>query len=362
MPINKTLLAQTLLNGLYFSQAYRLFGDRFQGVGVILTLHHVIKTDESSPFAVNKLLEISPEFLEQTIEHIISLGYDIISLDEVHKRLSQQNFNRRFVCFTLDDGYIDNYQNAYPIFKKYNIPFTIYVTTGVIEGSAMLWWYFLEKILLKENHIEIEINAQQESFVTESLSQKQNTFNNLYWRLRKMPLNQQHTVISALAEKYHFSTKELCLTCAMSWDMLKEIAQHPLATIGSHTVNHLSLAKLSVEDIKKEVLDCQDMLKQNLAVSANHFCYPYGDEASAHLREFTVIADLGFKTATTTRKQVITAQHAHHLHSLPRIPLNGHYQKQRYVRLLLSGIPTGLWECFKLYIQRVKQIIKTLTQ
>ncbi|WP_394754136.1 polysaccharide deacetylase family protein [Crenothrix sp.] len=348
----KTLIARTLLDGLYYTNAYRLLEDKYKGVGVILTLHHVVKAENSSPFNINRLLEITPEFLEQTIQQVIALGYDIVSLDEMRQRLINQQFSRRFICFTLDDGYIDNYQYAFPIFKKYNIPFTIYVTTGITEGTAILWWRCLEKIILQENQIDLEMNGRNECFESKSLSQKKIVFDKLYWYLRNMPLKQQHTVILALATKYRLSVEELCLNCAMSWDMLKEISQNPLATIGTHTANHLALAKLPVEDVKNEVTVCRDKLSQHLQIDADHFCYPYGDGSSADTREFKIIEDLGFKTATTTRKQVIRADHNNHLFALPRIPLNGHYQQQRYVQLLLSGVPTGLWESAKQFIKR----------
>jgi peptidoglycan/xylan/chitin deacetylase (PgdA/CDA1 family) len=353
MSTYKTKLAQTLLDGLYYSNACRLLENKFQGVGVIFTLHHVLKASDASPFATNRLLEITPEFLEQTILQVRELGYDIISLDEMHLRLIEKKFDRKFVCFTLDDGYIDNYQCAFPIFKKHNVPFAIYITTGIINGSAILWWRFLDKILLQENQLDIEINGKNTLFVTESLQQKQKTFSTVYWYLRRLPLIQQHEIILGLMRKYQLSPEALCLGCAMSWEMLKEIAQNPLATIGTHTVNHFALAKLSIEDVKKEAALCRNTLAENLQIDANHFCYPYGDKSSADIREFNIIEELGFKTATTTRKQVVFEKHAQQLYAIPRIPLNGHYQQLRYNRLLLSGVPTGLWEETKRHIRAI---------
>lgn len=350
----KTLMARALLDGLYYSNVYRLLEPKYQGVGVIFTLHHVVNARESSPFEINRLLEISPEFLELTIQHVVALGYDIVSLDEMQQRLVNQQFSRKFACFTLDDGYLDNYTNAFPIFKKYNIPFAIYITTGITEGKALLWWRCLEKIILQENFVVMAINGKEECFETISLQQKQKTFNTLYWHLRGMPLELQHSAVHSLAKKYRLSTTDLCLNCAMSWEMLKEIAQNPLATIGTHTVNHLALSKLSIEEVKNEASLCRDVLRQKLDIDANHFCYPYGDQGSADQREFKVIEELGFKTATTTRKEVLFAEHAQQLHSLPRIPLNGLYQQQRYVRLLSSGVPTGLWQDIK----RLKKLLK----
>ena len=42
---------------------------------------------------------------------------------------------KKFVSITLDDGYANNYEIAYPIFKKYHVPFCIYVCKGMITGD-----------------------------------------------------------------------------------------------------------------------------------------------------------------------------------------------------------------------------------
>ena len=73
------------------------------------TLHHVVPDESSEPFPgkgfwPNRILDISAGVLEQTILQVRKLGFDIVDLDEVHRRLLEKDFGRRFVCFTLDDG------------------------------------------------------------------------------------------------------------------------------------------------------------------------------------------------------------------------------------------------------------------
>ena len=78
-----------------------------------------------------------------------------------------------------------------------------------------------------------------------------------------------------------------------------------------------------------------------------HLAYPVGDVTSAGPREFRIARELGFKTAVTTRPGVLFPAHADHLTALPRISVNGEYQQQRYVKVLMSGAGTALWNRFK---------------
>ena len=78
-----------------------------------------------------------------------------------------------------------------------------------------------------------------------------------------------------------------------------------------------------------------------------HLSYPIGDSTSAGPREFAIAAELGFKTAVTTRPGVLFPSHSRHLTALPRISLNGEYQRLRYVRVLLSGSATAMWNGFR---------------
>ena len=76
-------------------------------------------------------LEITPEHLEQVIQYFRRKEYSFISLDQLSTSLETGNLpNNKFVVFTFDDGYRDNLEIAYPILKKYEIPFTVYITTG----------------------------------------------------------------------------------------------------------------------------------------------------------------------------------------------------------------------------------------
>jgi peptidoglycan/xylan/chitin deacetylase (PgdA/CDA1 family) len=90
-----------------------------------------------------------------------------------------------------------------------------------------------------------------------------------------------------------------------------------------------------------------EAIENELGVSPVHFAYPVGDGTSAATREFETAAKVGFRTAVTTRPGVLFADHADYLTALPRISVNGGFQRLRYLDVLLSGAPTALMNGFR---------------
>ena len=70
-------------------------------------------------------------------------------------------------------------------------------------------------------------------------------------------------------------------------------------------------------------------------------------KALTALVEFCIAAELGFKTAVTMRPGVLFKVHRDYLTALPRISVNGEFQQQRYLKVLISGAGTALWNGFR---------------
>src|ERR1700749_3369359 len=110
----KKTIIRTGLETLFFSGTYLMMRPYWGGVGAILTLHHV-RPARPDRFQPNRLLEVTPDFLEGGMRFLRRSRLDIVSVDEVHRRLTAGDFSRRFVCITIDDGYRDTLEFAYPI-------------------------------------------------------------------------------------------------------------------------------------------------------------------------------------------------------------------------------------------------------
>jgi peptidoglycan/xylan/chitin deacetylase (PgdA/CDA1 family) len=342
---NSQLLKAALLV-LRCSGADRLLAPMTGGIGVILMLHHVCP-DEPRDFDPNRILKISPQFLETLIAGIRELGFEIVSLDEAHRRITRQAPGRRFACITLDDGYRDNREHAYPILRKHGAPFTVFVASDFADGRGQLWWLALEQVIARVDHLCLEMNGRPRTFRCADAASKRATFHAAYWWLRGIEEAHARQVVRQLCSQVGLDLDSMFGDLLMNWAELRELGRDPLVTIGAHTKSHFALAKLSSEAARSEIVAGLDRMQTMLGMRPVHLSYPYGCEQSAGPREFALARELGFETAVTTRKGVVFAEHGNHLTALPRISINGEYQDMRCVSVLLSGAPFPFWNGLK---------------
>jgi peptidoglycan/xylan/chitin deacetylase (PgdA/CDA1 family) len=347
MPNLKTTIIRGGLETLYFSGANVLMRPFVSGVGVILTLHHV-RPERPDGFQPNRLLEVTPEFLERVLGYLRGRELDIVSLDEVYRRLIEGDFARRFVCITIDDGYRDTLQWAYPILKRHDAPFAVYIPTSFPDRLGELWWLALEAVVARNNRVTLLLDGGEQGFECDSVAAKRDLFDQLYRYVRSLPTEEElRTFVRDLSGRYHVDIMEFCKDLCMDWSELATLAADPLVTIGAHTVNHVMLAKVPERMARSEMAMSRSVIEASLGQRPDHLSYPVGDRTSAGPREFRIAEELGFKTAVTTRPGVLFPEHRDYLMALPRISLNGEHQQLRYVRVLLSGAATAMWNGFR---------------
>jgi peptidoglycan/xylan/chitin deacetylase (PgdA/CDA1 family) len=341
VPANKTLI-RAGLEALYFTGAHLALQPLLGGIGAILTLHHV-RPARTAAFQPNRLLEVTPAFLEELVLRLRRAEIDLVSPDEMHRRLTERIFWRKFVCFTFDDGYRDTRQYAYPILRRHRVPFGLYVATSFPDRLGELWWLALEAVIARNDRISLVIDDEDHHFDCRTVRKKYQVFDAIYWWLRSLPTEQAlRRTMQDLCGLYRIDMTGFCADLCMTWDELAALAGDPLVTIGAHTVNHVMLRKVSDEQARSEMKMSAAVIEAALGQRPRHLAYPVGDANSAGPREFRLAREVGFITAVTSRPSVIFAEHRDHLTALPRITVNGEFQRQRYLRVLLSGAATAL--------------------
>ncbi|GAA0178401.1 polysaccharide deacetylase family protein [Clostridium sediminicola] len=321
-----------------------LFSPRYSGIGSIAMLHRVIPNNDK---ILCEDLEIKADYLEKTIKYFLENNYEVVSLDTVHEILINKiKIDKKFVVFTFDDGYIDTYDVAYPIFKKYKIPFTIYVTTSFPDKAAILWWYALKDLVINNKVVNFNYNGGKYSFITETQKQK----NDIYLKIKELIMSENYfdskKLIDNIFEENRISLQEYADKLTLNWTQIKELSKDNLVTIGAHTTNHYNLRKLDKESVKKEIIDSKNQLQMITGKKVEHFAFPFGSKNEASKREFQIVSELGFKTVTTTRCGNIFLNHKEHTNCLPRISISP-YTESPYTQFYTNGFIPAIANKFK---------------
>ena len=320
------------------SEYIPLINNYYSGMATIFMLHRVDEIDKNKLFS-NENMKVSPEFLESFIVEMKLKGYSFISLDELYKNLKNNENIKKSIVFTLDDGYKDNYTKAYPIFKKHNIPFAIYITTSFPEYKAILWWYILEDLILENDEIILKNN---QIFKTKTKKAKEEVFLQIRDIIIDLPKENFIDSLNKLFENYKIDWFSKSKVLTMSWEDIIDISKDKLCTIAGHTKNHLALNTLTKQEIIEEIVEANNLISSKINKSVEHFAYPFGSKNEVNQREFDIVKELKFKTVTTTRHGTIYKEHKNFLDCcLPRIMLTenfdintiGRIRKHRVVTL-----------------------------
>ncbi|MEO0497000.1 MAG: polysaccharide deacetylase family protein [Pseudomonadota bacterium] len=311
--------------------------------GAILMLHRV-QPNKASSFNPNGMLGVEPEFLDQVCKWLAASRYDVVSMDEAVLRLAgPAHWPNPFIVLTFDDGYLDNLTHALPILEKHDLPLTLYPATGLIEGTATMWWAGLEWVLDATDQLTCDFGSGEETFSVATSHEKCALFQRMMVHCTQvLDERTQRIFVGDLCQRYGIDLKARTTAEMMTMEQLRSFAAHRLVTIGGHTVNHFALGRLDADHALREISASADVLTAVTGKRPRHFAYPYGNPVAAGQREFKVLKELGFESAVTTRRGAVYSGHGDHLTALPRISLNGHYQSMAFTRAWVTGVPALL--------------------
>ena len=298
-------------------RSFRVFHRIYTGIGSCL-LYHRVTNESKVPVSQNPSINITlpvTEF-EQQIAYI-SKHHNCVALPEAVEMLSEGTLSTGTIVVTFDDGYRDNLLQALPVLERHGVPATIFVTTGLIDGTCVPWWYEQEALLKSFDSLEVSWKGRSLAWKLETPAQKFAAIRELNSLFREMNIDDQNAFMEKIRKlcpsKFTFESEFL------SWDELIKLDRHPLITIGAHTKNHSVLSRSTPLELCEELAGGKEILKKRLGHSVDHLAYPFGGSSEVGPREFEAAREAGFRSAFTTRFGHLHTMHRKFLHSLPRI-------------------------------------------
>jgi peptidoglycan/xylan/chitin deacetylase (PgdA/CDA1 family) len=245
--------------------------------------------------------DISVKTAEQTFGYLAK-KYNIISLENFLHFHTQKNATipERAMVITFDDGFARNFE-LLPVFKKYNLPVTVFLCAGLVNTNRHFWF--------EENHSRYHVNE-----------------------LKKMGNNEKLTI---LAEAGFSNEKEYDVPQVLSKVQIGEMKK--TVNFQSHGLFHPCLPKCLAVESKNEIESSKKILESEYGLEVNAFAYPNGDYSG---REVQFIKNAGYTCALTVDYGFNSAKTD--LFRLKRICVN---DAEDMNELVVKS--SGLWEFFK---------------
>ncbi|MCC7306632.1 MAG: polysaccharide deacetylase family protein [Acidobacteria bacterium] len=256
-------------------------------------MYHRFSNGEEFGKTSRKVFEIHLRYLAR--------HYKIIPLNEAVARLkANEKLPERSAVITIDDGYYDFYDIAFPVLKSFGVPATIYLVTDFVAGNCWIWTDKARYILTKtrRDRITFEIDGRVFDMPLGGLESRFAAAGSLNSELKKLPDEEKDVYLAELAQAMDVTVPETPPHefSALSWDQAREIATAQIE-IGSHTAAHPILTNVDSERLKNELEWSKASLEQELERSLIHFCYPNGNVST---RERDAVEAAGYASAVTT--------------------------------------------------------------
>lgn len=247
----------------------------------------------------------------------IAKNYKIISLDEVVERIKNRNSLRGRVVITFDDGFQDNYKNAYPLLKKYNVPATIFLTSGFIEERIIPWFIKLRHIFMKtqKTHFQFPLNDKNQSFSMRTKQEKLGASDKMMAYLKDCPDEKRMLLIDSLCEQLGVIEFQEFSNLMLTWEQIREMSEDGIF-FGAHTVTHPVLTRISLDTVEKEIRQSKEAIEVRTGKPVTSFAYPFGKIAHYSAEFFPILRKFKFSCAVTT--EIGTNSHKTNLFELSR--------------------------------------------
>ncbi len=253
---------------------------------LVLMYHRVLPPDDSRIKLEEPGMVVTPESFRQ---HLESVGqfFEFVKLsDWIKLKTTGLPLPAKACAITFDDGWVDNYEFAFPILRALDAPATIFLVAEMIGTNKIFWPERVARALMaisRKNrrgplHPAISwLHTENLSFSSAGNVPTRNEISDIIAGVKTLP---DQEIQQRLNELEHYLELDLNYESAslLSWEQVNEMTRSGLVEVGSHTCNHVRL-RPDIPDytLEKEIVSSKHIIEKHTGLDIASFCYPNGD-------------------------------------------------------------------------------------
>lgn len=268
------------------------FERRTEPTARILYYHRV--NDDNDPF----FPAISTMLFEEEMR-FVSRHYKVVSLAELLNVLAGGS-TEPVLAITFDDGYRDNYHNAFPVLRRYGLPASVFLTTGSMDSREPLWFEQMAQAVKRtaREHVDLEIDVPRR-FWMRTQAERLDSIQGIFGLLRNARDSERQQWLAHVLRQLGAEDGRERRDKMLTWDQVRFMQQRGV-DFGGHTVTHPFLSRMPEEQVAWEVSECKRRIEEELQLPVLHFAYPNGREEDFGNWNKEVIRRAGYQAAVTT--------------------------------------------------------------
>ncbi len=301
-----------------------------------IIVYHRVVSDDDPRRSLNQAVKIKISEFTQQMDYLRDACVPV-PLEWMVGRLARDVAPDKFyVSVTFDDGYADNLTHAFPVLASRQIPATIFITTGFIEGSIPEpWWDDLEeRVSQRQGTHFIELtDGKGCAYDLSDLTEKAALLTDVARTITSAP-ELLPDILSRIDDQLPAESISAGRGRFLSWEQLAQWRRDELVAVAPHTVTH----PFMVESNRKyfsEAVASRTALRERLGGCLNMFAYPYGLDGAYSKTATDFLRESGFDAAFT-----VAFRYPHkdnNLLTLPRIPISGNDGFEGFLNKLRSA-------------------------
>jgi peptidoglycan/xylan/chitin deacetylase (PgdA/CDA1 family) len=292
---------QGILQAAEFFGVNKFFRDQMRSRLLGLCYHGVIGDDAPMDDPRTRIAVTKSQFEAQLAE--LRNHWTPIALSEIDRCFRNgEPIPEQSVFVTFDDGFLNNLNVAAPILKKYEIPATVFLTTGLIETNDTIWpLELVERIVAwYGNDLPLPNGTETLTLPTEP-RERIDAAVTVMNRCKSLSNSERIRYVELIRGKTVFQPSEYWqyeLYRLMIWEDARQLREMGFE-FGAHTISHCNLAKLPIDEAIREIRESKERIETELGAECFALAYPFGDRSAFSDTVINAAKNLGFRIGVT---------------------------------------------------------------